>query len=452
MLGDGVTTVNGGIELSIANDPKTLNRRLENANNGVATYQQGGTFGYWDIQAEGEFNNLAGSTLEIAGGIQGAGAINNSGSITGGGSITCRLNNAGVMDVGSLKLGNGTNESGASINANTIDFGGTFEMAEDSNLTVNNIILSPYYGVTSIPWDMTIDSLTINGSTLTGDGNIVINGPFVWVWGTMSGNGVTTVNGGMDLVQSNNAKTLNRRLENANNGVATYQQGGTFGYWDIQAEGEFNNLAGSTLEIAGGIQGAGAINNSGSITGGGSITCRLNNAGVMDVGSLKLGNGTNESGASINANTIDFGGTFEMAEDSNLTVNNIILSPYYGVTSIPWDMTLDSLTIDGNILTGSGNIVVNGPLVWSAGTMSGDGKTTANGGILITGGGEKYLYRKLDNANNQVAVYGVEGQEVRYWRIYGEFNNLAGSELKSYYWLGDRGGWKVKQCRSCNRT
>ncbi|MBP7161982.1 MAG: hypothetical protein KBB26_00480 [Candidatus Omnitrophica bacterium] len=142
-------------------------------------------------------------------------------------------------------------------------------------------------------------------------------------------------------------------------------------------------------------------------------------------------NGTNASGASINANTIHFKGTFEMDPDSVGSMNNIVLSGCCGATTaLPWDMTLDSLTINGNILTGSGDIVVNGPLAWSAGTMSGDGKTTANGGILITGGGEKYLYRKLDNANNQVAVYGVEGQEVRYWRIYGEFNNLAGSELK----------------------
>jgi len=52
-----------------------------------------------------------------------------------------------------------------------------------------------------------------------------------------------------------------------------------------------------------------------------------------------------------------------------------------------------------SVLTGAGDLAVNGTLNWSDGTMSGTGKTTINpGGVLAIGSGGVTLGRALDNA------------------------------------------------------
>ena len=56
-------------------------------------------------------------------------------------------------------------------------------------------------------------------------------------------------------------------------------------------------------------------------------------------------------------------------------------------------------TLTSGIITGSGALTLNGPFVWSGGTLGSAGSATmvtANGGLTISGGG-KYLYASLVN-------------------------------------------------------
>ena len=81
-----------------------------------------------------------------------------------------------------------------------------------------------------------------------------------------------------------------------------------------------------------------------------------------------------------------------------------------------------ALTVSQSVLTGAGNLTVNGTLNWANGTMSGTGTTTiGSGGVLAIGSGGVTFGRTLNNGGvgtwaggNLTMSAGVA------------FNNLAG--------------------------
>lgn len=54
-----------------------------------------------------------------------------------------------------------------------------------------------------------------------------------------------------------------------------------------------------------------------------------------------------------------------------------------------------SFTLDGGILSASGDIVLDSPLTWLAGSMAGPGETFANAGMLLAGTGQKTIDTRL---------------------------------------------------------
>jgi hypothetical protein len=117
----------------------------------------------------------------------------------------------------------------------------------------------------------------------------------------------------------------------------------------------------------------------------------------------------------------------------SLDIDAMILQLTLGggsLSSSDKNIVTDSLTLTGGSLSGSGTVVVNGPIEWTGGGMSGTGVVTANGGIMISGSNYKYLYRPLNNANNQTAVYSGSNWNIGINVAIGVFNNLAGSTFE----------------------
>jgi hypothetical protein len=492
MSGTGVVTANGGIMISGSNY-KYLYRPLNNANNQTAVYS-GSNWNIGINVAIGVFNNLAGSTFEVHASTIGGyytSAFNNEGTIVPVGidklTITPRFNNYGTLEIpnGELEVqGGGTSTNTLSVrhlNVNT----GTLNIdpfVVDEGSTLNNVTEITVHGKTEIQKDLILDRLTMNYHSLTNNksmvidhlilnggqlagngtsGTVVVNGPIEWTGGGMSGTGVVTANGGI-MISGSNYKYLYRPLNNANNQTAVYSGSN----WNIGinvAIGVFNNLAGSTFEVHASTIGGyytSAFNNEGTIVPVGidklTITPRFNNYGTLEIpnGELEVqGGGTSTNTLSVrhlNVNT----GTLNIdpfVVDEGSTLNNVTEITVHGKTEIQKDLILDRLTmnyhsltnnksmvIDHLILNGgqlagngtSGTVVVNGPIEWTGGGMSGTGVVTANGGIMISGSNYKYLYRPLNNANNQTAVYSGSNWNIGINVAIGVFNNLAGSTFE----------------------
>src|ERR1019366_1581270 len=129
------------------------------------------------------------------------------------------------------------------------------------------------------------------GSTLTGAGNLTVNGTPNWANGAMSGTGTTTIGSGGVLAIGSGGETLGRTLNNG--GVGTWAGGNL----TMSAGVAFNNLAGGTFDItADGRLSGGAttpINNSGLFrqtagTASTIVTVPFNNSGTLQVQAVTL--------------------------------------------------------------------------------------------------------------------------------------------------------------------
>jgi VCBS repeat-containing protein len=474
MDGTGVTTANGGIDITTTNW-KHLQRTLNNTSGNTATYVTGAVS--FSIEAGGIFNNQPGATFnhQTDGTLVGDATFNNAGIFnrtTGAGTATISVpfNNTGTVNVNSGILtlqNNGTHTgtfnvadgktlafSGGThlLNATTriegtgtTTFGTTVNVAD--TVTLGNAAISG--GTVTIAGDVTATTLTLS-STLTGTGNLAISGLFTWSAGTMSGAGFTTANGGIDITTTN-WKHLQRTLNNTSGHTATYVTGAVS--FSIEAGGIFNNQAGATFnhQTDGTLVGDATFNNAGIFnrtTGAGTATISVpfNNTGTVNVNSGILtlqNNGTHTgtfnvadgktlafSGGThlLNATTriegtgtTTFGTTVNVAD--TVTLGNAAISG--GTVTIAGDVTATTLTLSST-LTGTGNLAISGLFTWSAGTMSGAGFTTANGGIDITTTNWKHLQRTLNNTSGHTATY-VTGAVSFSIEAGGIFNNQAGA-------------------------
>jgi hypothetical protein len=276
-------------------------------------------------------------------------------------------------------------------------------------------------------------TITFSNGTLSGRGDLTINDQFTWSGGTMTGTGHTVANGGLALSNPNSfisATTLDgRQLDNAGSAVWTGP-----GNITISNGGVFNNLAGASFSVSADAQfvgsGAlGAFNNAGTFnkvdsSGTTIFGISFNNSGTVDVqtGTLSLNAGgdstgsfTAESGTNLNftggttlrsassvsgAGTVGvsgsaFGGTVYVL--GGYSVTNTTLTN--GTLNFGHDNSVANLTMSGGTLTGLNDVTVTGLLNWTAGTMSGTGRTISSGVLNISGSGGKTLdTRTLNNA------------------------------------------------------
>ena len=383
MSGTGKTIADAGMLMSGPGSVVLDGRTIDNS--GTATWDPPSFF----AGNGAVFNNTG--LIDIIGDAGGvlfaAGAtLNNTGTLRksgGAGTATLALfvNNtgAGTVEVqsGTLRFSNGgTTDSALDVLAVAgLEFGGgTFTLEAGVAM--------------SVPAPAPV---SLTGGTLTGAGDLTVNGLLAWSAGTMSGTGKTIADGGMLMSGPGSVVLDGRTIDNS--GTATWDPPSFF----AGNGAVFNNTG--LIDIIGDAGGvlfaAGAtLNNTGTLRksgGAGTATLALfvNNtgAGTVEVqsGTLRFSNGgTTDSALDVLAVAgLEFGGgTFTLEAGVAMSVP----------APAPVSLT-------GGTLTGAGDLTVNGLLTWSAGTMSGTGKTIADGGMLMSGPGSVVLDgRTIDNS------------------------------------------------------
>ena len=240
-------------------------------------------------------------------------------------------------------------------NSGTHTFLGAMTVSHVGALQLNGCTLNLSSGEV-IP----VSSYAQTSGTLTGNDSINIAGLLTWSGGTMSGQGTTNANGGMQL--TNQAGVFLRETRILNNlGAATWTGAGSF---SNDTGAVFNNLQGATFAIqTTGDFFNGTVNNAGTLTktsGGGDgltrVTAIFNNSGTVEVLSGTLGF---ESSYAQSAGVTRLNGG---------SVNKSTPSP---------------LAIDGGLLTGIGTVTGN---VKVAGTVA---PGLPVGELIITGSYEQ---------------------------------------------------------------
>jgi hypothetical protein len=396
--------------------------------------------------SSGTITVAAGTTLDVAiGGIGGVFTFTATSRITGAGSVIFTnslgtVNVVGVFTVGST--GVGPYDVGGPVNftGSVIDLG--------NSLTVGGGVAN-FSGPTSI----TVPQFSLlTGGTLTGTSNLVVTGQTTWNAGTMSGTGHTMALGGM-VIGSDPVfgKLLDGRT--VDSGGNTTWAGST----DILIRNSavWNNLAQGTFDVRADVSfslgsGGGSFNNLGTfVKSAGSGITRVpivfNNSGSLRVrsGALNLSSGglasgsflvdqgavlTFEGGSHTLSNTAVVEGAGAVRFSGSLGIANVAgrydiegsTSVFAGTVnftgrviglgnalfvsggtanfSSPDAVNVPTLTLSDGVLMGTSDIrVMTGTLTWTGGAMRGTGRTSANGGVTISGSSAKELSRPLDN-------------------------------------------------------
>ena len=232
MTGSGITALAAAADLFISgSSPKTLSRTFTTAADGLWT---AGSL----AMASGTFVNEANTTLTVASNaaitaLSGANQFINDGTI--------------VLESGSgFDFGGGVAYSTGPGSSTVID--GEFIVDEDSTFD-GGIILSP------------------TGS-ISGPGDVIFNGLFVWQGGTLAGPGTVTVSVlGLLAIEGPANKSLNTVMDH-------FAVGGSWtGGCLLMSNGTFTNRAGATLDVFAdplldvmGVAGSNTFNNAGLIT------------------------------------------------------------------------------------------------------------------------------------------------------------------------------------------
>ena len=215
-------------------------------------------------------------------------------------------------------------------------------------------------------------NFNISGGTISGPGDLVVNGNLTWSNSTIMGSGGLDVTAASTLtINTSSQHVLSRTINNS--GVTNFAGGSL-----TLSGGTFNNLAGGIVNITetnfsgvfGGsgslaiVNNAGLMNiNSGSVltlqsTGGGSISF-VDSGTINAMTPLIIGGGTFNTGAIIT-------GSASVELDSSNNVGTIQLND---------TLNLNAATVSLNFstVTGPGNLDVNRNFAFNEGTISGTG-------------------------------------------------------------------------------
>ncbi len=347
----------------------------------------------------GSVQNRAGALFDMTGdGVIGYGgtpgaSINNAGTFrksggTGNLDMTdAFIFNSGTIDLqaGNILMIDGSDHSGVvnvapgrsitfaqGFNATTIRDGTVFQGGGTFNFTGAGSVSSLVGTTTGLQVTGAGTTVNLSNHTLNGAGNMTVGSGavFNWTGGALSGAGLTTVASGATMtVNSGGTLATSRPLNNQ----------GTV------------SVTGGTLQLAGGGIDSGAY----AVTGG--ATLEFSAARTLNAGSSFSGAGTvNFNDADVNVNT-------------NLTIPNPVVFSGSNFQTV---------------LSGSGNVVLNGTLTWQDGAdVQGTGMLTTNNATSIISDGAGLGNGRTWNNNGTVTISGAGS--------FGIFGPTAGSFTNS---------------------
>jgi len=312
------------------------------------------------------------------------------------------------------------------------------------------------------------------GGTITGGGDVTIDGAMNWTGGTLSTTGTTTIGTTATATLSSTAVRYlyNGTLVNA--GAVVWSDGTIYSYSggsiDNQAGGTFEvqGARSFTLQVAGGtFTNAGTLSKTGTGTASFTVPYSNTTTGLLDLqtdtlrltaantyaGTLSIPTGTvlwlssgtqsidtslTGTGAVRFGGTITVNGTYSLPDlivaGGSVTLNgpvtasdSVVLSG--GTTTFNSTVAAPGyLRLSGGTLTGSADLAVVDSLIWSAGILSTTGTTTipASATGYVTSTNVRYLYNgTLANAGAVVwsdgTIYSYSG---------GSIDNQAGGTFE----------------------
>ncbi|MBX2997112.1 MAG: carboxypeptidase regulatory-like domain-containing protein [Caldilineaceae bacterium] len=379
----------------------------------------------------------------------------------GGGSLAGTLNVAGNAFV---KVSNGYALTDLVANgAGTVQFAG------------GAVSVSGSYSGTAIT-EMSGGTLHLNSASLslvdyahtsgsmTGSGDVIVNGAMKWSSGSLNGPGSITLNGSL-LVEGTGTRTLNERtLDNRGSAVWT---GGEIA---IQNGAKIINAVGATFDIQthaniywqtsygarGSFENYGALTKSAGTADGTVIYAHFHNQGGVEVqtGSLELfGSGTSggsfaaNAGATLRFHTdhqllatsalsgagmvqftggaVTVEGAYNVSGVSQINGGGLIVNPTATVQNLGGLVTVNNGTLNltglslatpaitlgsSGVITGSGVLTVTDLLTWSGGSMSGSGRTVTTQNLVIDANTHTLNERTLENRGTALWTAGqIEG-------------------------------------------
>ncbi|MFO0812080.1 MAG: hypothetical protein U0796_02610 [Gemmatales bacterium] len=358
MLGTGITTLNGNLNI----DGATINRIVNN--NSVALWD---AFFTNSITGSGTWNNQNGSTFTL----QNA----NGGTWSG----------TGVFN----------NQAGATFqkttNVSTHNINWTFNNSGTIDAQVGTLNFSTFQ---------------MNGGTLKGAGAINLNGTTTWVAGGMSGTGTVTNNGTFTIDSSSNpslARTFNNQgtlTQNAGSGTtlisgafttsgAVNVSSGTLqfsGGGSSSGSASFNVTSGATLQFSN----AGfAVAGTGGITGQGNVTFSFGSATIdapyAATGTLSIVGSTVTMNSSAAISSLQLNSFGTLQGSGNVTISGASsFGPANmggtGTTTFNGPLTLN---LSGQSIVINRTINNNGVTTWLGSSVSGTGIWNNQNGAML---------------------------------------------------------------------
>jgi len=301
--------------------------------------------------------------------------------------------------------------------------------------------------------DVTLGS-ALSSPTLTGSGTLKVRGAFSWTSGSMSGNGRTIIEPGATLTIANPVAVLlnTRTLENG--GTALWTGAGIFvlnsgavltnragaSFHVLNAAAVVANAGSSRIDNAGTFQKFGNI---GTTTVPGGVS--FNNYGTVEIqtGTLNLGGGGTHTASSsmTGAGHLTFSGgtatlaglvkvtgnhTFSGSATINFTGNYICMDNTVTISGNPTVnfsgtglVSPAVLNFINGTLTGTSTVTVNNTMNWTAGAMSGSGRTIIAAGAALNAANPSIIIlssRTLENGGTVLwtggGIFGVMGGAV----------------------------------------
>jgi filamentous hemagglutinin family protein len=478
VTGGGALTVNGVFDQSGPNSVTLDNVTLVHQNASGASRIASSQGRNFTLQNGAVFRNAAGASLQLD--VQGANStvylyhatgtasrFENQGTLTKTGSGTADIDYYANMQFdqrGTLAVNQGT----FAVNGST-RFDGSQQIALDSTLLIRGGVTTLAAGrsVTGAGQLLhTSGSLTLangalvdtnyvfNGGTLiasTGDA-ARIGGTFDWNGGTISGGGVLTVSGILDIGGSNSFGLDNTVLEHTNtSGLSRISKTGGYFYLN-GANGVLRNAAGASLTIdtSGGafytyyFSGTGGtLQNLGTLNKAGNGEFRMYNPTHLDqAGTLNIQRGS----VVLEGDGNTLSGTHQLAAGTSLTVSSgtttatssAVFTGAGRLSLTGGTLTFaDGLNTGGNLqqssgnFAGTGNNTLSGRYEWTGGNVTGSGTLTVSGVLQMNGGSGSFGLdgRSLlhTNSSGTSSLYKTGGYF--YLSNGATFTNAAGAQL-----------------------
>jgi hypothetical protein len=386
-------------------------------NSGALTWSgSGNNLSFNANNGAGTITNLASGTITIAADVScvSEGTIVNAGTITktntsGVTALSATLINTGTLSVqsGSVNVDNGGTQAGnvSVASGATLNFdGGTHTVVAGFSASgPGTFIISSATVDFNNPAGSALPSLMLVGGSgcyLGGTGSLAVNGPFVWSGGTIDNTGGVTLNGTSTLDGAAMILTGYGILINA--GALTWSgSGGNLNFDGNSGAGTLTNLASGTITITADVSSVsgGTLVNEGLITktnstGTTTLDPNVVNTGTLDIesGTIDLNNASTQSGAVsvASGSTLNFdGGTHTVVAGFSASgPGTFIISSATVDFNNPAGSALPDLMLVGGsgcYLGGTGLLAVNGPFVWSGGSIVNTGGVTLNGTSTLDG-------------------------------------------------------------------